>query len=267
MSAPAHHAGRERAQAMKRSEDVAFRGRPLVALADEYPAGFVDPMHMHDRVQLLYACSGVMSIRTSEASMVIPPQRAVWLPAGLAHEVSCRGPVSLRTLYIDPSYESIYPGSRIIEVGDLLKALILEVGKFGEIYDQAGREGRIVELLISEIIAAPSAPYLAPMPLDPRLVRVCREILKDPADHRDIDDWAKVAGMSRRSFTRAFKKETGMGVALWRQQVRLQEAVSRLSTGSAVSMVAFDVGYDSPSAFCAMFQRAYGVPPSRHGFR
>jgi AraC-like DNA-binding protein len=39
--------------------------------------------------------------------------------------------------------------------------------------------------------------------------------------------------------------------------------MSRLSTGQSVTAVAFDVGYSSPSAFTAMFRRAFGVPPTQ----
>jgi AraC-like DNA-binding protein len=53
-----------------------------------------------------------------------------------------------------------------------------------------------------------------------------------------------------------------MGLAVWRQQVRLMEALSLMAAGRSVTTIAFDVGYDSPSAFTAMFRRAYGVPPS-----
>jgi transcriptional regulator GlxA family with amidase domain len=109
----------------------------------------------------------------------------------------------------------------------------------------------------------PSAPYLLNMPTDPRLLRVCRGIIANPADCRDLDEWAKAAGMGRRTFTRAFKNETGMGVAIWRQQARLVHALSLLSAGQPITQVAFEVGYDSPSAFTAMFHRAFGVPPSQ----
>ncbi len=85
---------------MKHSIDILRTARPVMALQDEYPAGYVDPMHSHDHVQILYASAGVMSVRTPETSFVIPPQRAVWLPAGMQHEVACRGLVSLRTLYL-----------------------------------------------------------------------------------------------------------------------------------------------------------------------
>jgi AraC-like DNA-binding protein len=248
---------------MKHSADFFGVARPVVALDDEYPAAFVDPMHCHDRTQILYASAGVMSVRTEETSFVVPPQRAVWLPAGVMHEVSCRGPVSLRTLYLDPMLGEEPDRCRVFEVSDLLKALILEVVRFDPLYDADGREGRIIALLLEEIASMPNAPYRVTMPADPRLLRVCKEILADPSDCRDIDTWAQLAGMARRTFTRAFKEETGMGVAIWRQQVRLMEALSRLALGESITMVAFEVGYESPSAFTAMFHRTFGVPPSR----
>lgn len=252
---------------MKHTSDYDLAKRPVVGLTDEYPAAFVDPLHSHDRIQFLYASSGVMSVVTETTSFVVPPQRAVWLPAGVKHEVSCRGPVSLRTLYIDPRYDSDPPLCRVIEVSDFLKALILEVVTFTHDYDIAGREGRIVGVLLDEIQAMPNAPYRAPMPADPRLLRVCKAILANPADQRDIDDWASLAGMGRRTFTRSFRSATGMSVAVWRQQVRLMEALSMLASGMPITSVAFDVGYESPSAFTAMFHRAFGVPPSLYAVR
>lgn len=253
---------------MKRFEDSENPLRPVIGLEDEYPAGFTDLSHSHRRAQLLYASSGVMSVIVDAASFVIPPQRAVWIPAGQFHEVSCRGHVSLRTIYFDDSVHDLGEGScRVIEVSDFLKALILEVAHFGSDYDMEGREGRIIRLLVEEIEAMPDAPYHAPMPTDYRLLRVCRAILQDPADQRDLDGWADMAGMGRRTFTRLFKEETGMGLAVWRQQVRLMEALSLLASGRPVTTVAFDVGYESPSAFTAMFHRAFGVPPSQYRLR
>jgi len=79
-----------------------------------------------------------------------------------------------------------------------------------------------------------------------------------------LDEWADIAGMGRRTFTRCFRKETGMSFATWRQNVRLIEALSRLALGETVTRVALDVGYNSPSAFAAMFRRAFGVPPSHY---
>ena len=108
---------------MKHSWDVLGVDRPVVALEDEYSAGFVDPMHAHDHVQILFASAGVMSVTTRDTSLVISPQRAVWLPARLEHEVSCRGSVSLRTLYLQPGIGPAHEGARVFEVSRLLTAL------------------------------------------------------------------------------------------------------------------------------------------------
>ena len=61
-----------------------------------------------------------------------------------------------------------------------------------------------------------------------------------------------------------FLKETGLTFGAWRQRLRLISAVARLAEGQAVTTVAFDLGYDSPSAFIAMFRRQLGAPPGRY---
>ncbi|HET9160104.1 MAG TPA: helix-turn-helix transcriptional regulator [Caulobacteraceae bacterium] len=246
-------------------ETLDWRGSPIIGLDDEYPPGFVDPLHTHGHAQLLYASSGVMSVTADNAAFVIPPQRAIWLPAGLPHEVSCRGHVSLRTLYFDESHTGLAERPcQVIEVTDFLRALIVEMSRVDKAYGDADREMAIARVLINELKLMPSAPYRAPMPTDPRLLRVCQRILEDPAAQADLDELAHVAAMSRRTFTRQFKAEVGMGLAVWRQQVRLMAALSMLAAGEPVTSVAFAVGYDSPSAFSALFRRSFGAPPSEY---
>ncbi|MDT8760920.1 helix-turn-helix transcriptional regulator [Sphingomonas psychrotolerans] len=249
---------------MKHSAEMLRLDCPAIGLRDEYPAGFVDPMHSHDHGQILYASAGVMSVRTPETSFVIPPQRALWLPAGTPHEVACRGPVSLRTLYLSAAVTTLRGECRAFEVSDLLRCLILEVVDFPPHYDPGGREGRLVALLLEEVDRMPDAPCRVTLPSDPRLLRVCQAILADPSDPRDIDDWASLAAMARRTLTRSFKRETGTSLAVWRQQVRLMEALSLLGAGASITQASFAVGYESPAAFATMFRRALGKPPARY---
>ena len=37
-----------------------------------------------------------------------------------------------------------------------------------------------------------------------------------------------------------------------------------LAAGASITQVTYEVGYDSPSGFAAMFRRAFGVPPSQY---
>lgn len=249
---------------MKRSIDYPLQSRPIIGFADTIPAGFVDPQHSHQWSQLSYSAFGTISVITETSSFMLPPHRAIWIPAGMMHEVHCRAAVSTYTLYIDPAFDRQPRQCRVFEVSELVKALIFEVGSFPVGYDLDGREGQLARLLLDEIERMPSTPSEIVMPRDRRLQRVCHALLDDPADQRDIDEWASVAGMGRRTFTRLFKDQTGAGFAVWRQQVRLMAALSRLALGQPITTVAFDVGYESPSAFTAMFHRAFGAPPTAY---
>jgi AraC-like DNA-binding protein/mannose-6-phosphate isomerase-like protein (cupin superfamily) len=258
-------ASRDAAPRSTQSIDYQDVPRPVAALADEYESGSTQPRHSHKRAQVLYSISGVASVTTDHASYILPPQRALWIPSGVAHEMTCRGHVSVRTLYIDERVRGDLPEAcRVFEVSDLLRELILAAVRMPVEYDEAGRDGRVMGLILDEIASAPSIPLDISMPLDARLLKVCRAILDDPAHADTLDDWARVAGMGRRTFTRMFRRETQMSFATWRQHVRLMEAMSRLASGEPVTAVAFDVGYNSPSAFTAMFRKAFGAAPTRY---
>jgi AraC-like DNA-binding protein len=249
---------------VKHFQDIEQPACPVIGLADEYRPGFTDPIHSHQRSQLLYASRGVMWVMVPSAHFCVPPQRALWIPGGTLHEVHCRGEVSLRTLYFDDSTALPGSGCRIIETSAFLRALIVEVVSFGGSYPAGGRESRISQLLTDEIKTMPTAPFLVPLPDAPRLLRVCRAFLADPADRRGLDAWAGLAGMGRRTLTRQFKAATGMGLGAWSQQARLMEALALMASGHSVTEVAFTLGYESPSAFTAMFRRCFGTPPSRY---
>ena len=237
----------------------------MVGLKDEYPAGFVDRGHSHSRTQLLYARSGVMSVVTEHCTYAVPPQRALWMQAGTRHEVSCRGDVSLRTLYIDPELEAHNRDPcHLVEVSDFLQSLILEVVNFDTASPMDERQKLIVRLLLQEIWHMPDAPYKIPMPSDERLSKACRMVNDNPSTQFDLDALSSVACMSRRAFTRLFRQETGTSFGEWQRQMRLVEALSLMESGKSISVTAYDVGYSSPSAFSAAFHRTFGVPPSQY---
>ncbi len=249
----------------KKGIDYQLVARPIAVLIDDYPPGFFDPAHSHLRAQLVYATSGITILSTADASYVAPPQRAIWVPAGVRHEVRCRGRVQIRTLYIASDATPDLPTTcQVIEISNLLRELIIEAGNLPIEYELEGRDQRIMLLILDEIRRAPRIPLSVPMPANERLARICKAILADSAQHDALNDWANAAAMGRRTFTRTFRRETGMSFATWRQNVRLMDALSRLATGRSVTATALDVGYSSPSAFTALFRRTFGVPPTHY---
>jgi AraC-like DNA-binding protein len=146
----------------------------------------------------------------------------------------------------------------------LLHALLQEAVDLPAEYALAGREGRVMALLLDEIAAMPVLPLNTPLPHDPRLARLCRALIESPALEVDIDAMALKADMSRRNFTRLFRQQTGMSFGIWRQQACLLAALTRLGRGDPITRVAMDLGYGSASAFTAAFRRVLGAPPSRY---
>ncbi|MBA2078299.1 MAG: hypothetical protein BGP10_04940 [Rhodanobacter sp. 68-29] len=252
-------------QRSKKGIDYQYVPRPIAVLTDDYPPGFHDPMHSHVRAQLVYAISGVTILTTQDASYVALPQRAIWVPPGVEHEVFCRGRVQIRTLYISPEAAPDLPQAcHVFEVSNLLRELIIAAAELPIEYALEGHDARIMALILDEIHLARRIPHFVPMPTNKRLAQVCSTILADPAQHTTLDKWASAAAMGRRTFTRTFRRETGMSFETWRRQVRLMDALCRIATGHSVASAALDVGYNSPSAFAAVFRRTFGAPPTQY---
>ncbi|MGL4288090.1 MAG: AraC family transcriptional regulator [Phreatobacter sp.] len=249
----------------RRADALQSAGRPVAAMAAEYVSGTVGTRHSHRRAQFLHGLSGVMTVITEAGSWAVPPQHALWIPPGVVHQSRCWGHVQLRTLYVEPEAAANLPQTcRLLEVSPLLRALINEAVTLPVEYDLDGRDGQVVALMLAEIGRMPALPLSAPMPRDRRLARICEAILRDPSNDQDLEHWARVGGLGRRTLTRLFRQETEMSFAEWRQQVRLMEALTRLTSGEPVTNVALDLGYDSPSAFSAMFRRIMGISPREY---
>src|SRR5471032_2398232 len=144
-------------------------GFPVRGLAVTYRDGHVLDRHTHPWAQLVYAASGVMRIATPTAAWLTPPTRAIWLPAGVPHEIEMRGTVAMRTLYLAPaSDDARLSGCRAIEVAPLLRELILHIVRLGMLDAADPAHARLEELLVDLLAAAETAPLELPLPADPR---------------------------------------------------------------------------------------------------
>jgi len=235
----------------------------VVALANDYPAGHAVAPHSHRRAQLIFASRGVMTVTTDAGAFVVPAQRAVWMPAGVTHRVESHGAYSMRTLLIRDA--AGLPGRVcVVTVGPLLRAVIMALMDARRDYPLDGPEARLAAVALDLIAVLPVAPLHLPMPSDPRLRVLASRLAADPSDNRSLEDWARDAAASARTLARLFTAQTGMTFRAWRQQARLLRALEMMAAGQSITTVALDVGYESPSAFTAMFRRALGVSPTKY---
>ena len=234
----------------------------VAAMPKDFPSGFEIAMHAHERAQLIYATVGTMRVATGDGVWVVPPQRALWMPGGVQHGIVMLGDVTMRTLYLRADAVAFMPDTcRVLPVSPLLRELIVRATELPMHYDESGPAGHLMALLLAELQGLQSLPLQLPMPADARLRGLCAALLEAPGDRRSLAAWARTINTSSRTLARRFQEETGLSFGAWRQQARVLDAMGRLAGGQPVTQVAFDLGYDSVSAFSAMFRRAAGASP------
>ncbi|NRB39572.1 MAG: helix-turn-helix transcriptional regulator [Pseudomonadales bacterium] len=245
------------------SEDIL---RPVVVHQVDEPAGYYAPLHSHDRGQLLFISEGLIQVSAKGVGhWIAPPQRAVWIPPLIEHDARNIYPTKMSNVYICKTLASDLPDQcQVVSVTSLLRELILSMTEFECLYDESGAEGRLVAVFLDQLKTTPVAPLHLPYPKDVVLQKVADTLMKNPADKRSIEQWSDPLAMSSRTFARHFKSDTGLTFGQWRQQLRLLEALKRVAKGDPIAHIAQDLGYDSQSAFIAMFRKALGKTPSRY---
>jgi len=237
----------------------------VASVSHDFENGCVVEEHFHPEHQLIFASQGVMTIHTPQSIWVVPPSRAVWIPAGTPHSVVMSGSVSMRTLYFLPRLVRTLPAKCfVMNVSPLLTELILHACTFPRLNGKIPAQKRVMEILIDQLQEAHSIPLQLPHPSDSRALRIVRTLLRDPSEKRTLPRLCKDCGASKRTIQRLFLAETKMSFGRWRQQLRLLHAMQLLASGEKVTVAALDAGYNSPSAFISMFRKQLGTSPSRY---
>ena len=249
----------------KRQSSSDDDGFDIRSLASGYSSGFIIDGHHHDWHQLVYATRGVMAVNAGASSWVVPPHRAVWVPAGTEHEIEMVGAVALRTLYVRTHLSSALPTDCcVVNVSPLLRELILHTIKSGMLNRRVPAEKRLTAVIVDQLQTLRSVPLRLPMPQDARARRIAEMVRANPSNRASLDQMSNYAGASKRTIERLFLAETEMSFGKWRQQFRLHHALRLLAAGESVTTAALEVGYDSTSAFISAFKSALGTTPGRY---
>ena len=193
-------------------------GQPVVTVSSDNPGEQRFAMHRHFRAQLVFASAGVMTVTTAAGTWVVPPQQAVWVPAGVDHEVYSAGPLSMRSLYVHPDVAAGLPEECcVMAVEPFLRELIVKVADLATQEELPDNCMRLVGVVLDELRDLQVAPLHLPLPRDPRLRAVTDSLMAAPSDNRDLAAWGRRAGASGRTLARLFRRETGMTFAGWRR--------------------------------------------------
>ena len=241
----------------------------LRSYAVTHPPGLDVPPRAHaDWDQLAYAARGVMEVDTGAGRWMVPPQRAVWIPAGVVHALRMNGPVAVRSIFFHrhprPPVDLPCPGPacRALAVPRLLRELLLEVCRRGVLYADDPAAVRLAGVLLDQVVVLPDAALVLPSPTEARAAALARRLRARPAD--SLATAVARVGASRRTLERIFLRETHLTLGQWHRRARLSAALKQLAEGVPATRVALEVGYASPSAFISAFRAALGRTPARY---
>jgi AraC-like DNA-binding protein/quercetin dioxygenase-like cupin family protein len=218
--------------------------------------------HTHDTHQLAWASRGVLIVATDAGTWVLPPARALWIPAGIVHETIASATTTMRSLYLSTHMCPItWSQPQPVEANALFAELVGYLARSGLSNERRERaEAVLLDLL--EPVAVTTVH--APIPDDECAARVARALLANPSDPRSLEEWGRQVCVSARTLARAFRSQTGVGFDRWRTLARIQAALPELAAGEPVSHVARHVGYQTASAFVAAFRRETNTTPGAY---
>ncbi len=179
---------------------------------------------MHREAQLVYAARGTMQVTTPKGRWLVPPDRAVWVPARLEHAIDVLADIEMRTLYFDLAWlrretrsESL-ESEFVVRVSRLLHETILALfdGR-----NSPDRTELLVRLAVLELHHAEDSTTFIPLPHEPRCRRAADIVLGDPTAAHEIETLARAVGTSARTLSRLFSSETQLSFKSWCQRARI----------------------------------------------
>jgi AraC-like DNA-binding protein len=223
--------------------------------------------HTHDLHQIEYAFEGLAEVETAQSHYLVPPQQAVWIPAGLAHSTTLRGVRSVAVFFDPTMVEGADDRVRILAVTPLVREMLVHAIRWPIDRDTSDRVADAffdaLALLVLEWLER-EAPLCLPTSTDP----VVRAVMQYTNDHlTDVSASAVCAavGISERSLRRGFAAATGITWRAYLLQSRLLHAMALLTeTRTNVIDVATSVGFESASAFARAFAKLTGETPTAY---
>jgi AraC-like DNA-binding protein/quercetin dioxygenase-like cupin family protein len=236
-------------------------------VANHYRKGTRLDTHMHREAQLVYAARGTMQVTTPKGRWLVPPDRAVWVPARSEHAIDVLADIEMRTLYFDLAWlaredrSASLDAEFVARVSPLLHQAILALfdGR-----NDPDRTGLLIKLAMLELHQAEDSATFIPLPHEPRCRRAAGIVLGDPTGSHEIETLARAVGTSARTLSRLFASETQLSFKSWCQRARIAAAIEKLSVDANISVkqLAADLGYASVPAFSHAFRQVTGKTPT-----
>lgn len=255
------------AETQNRIEEIgiARHARDAFAFLDQTEDVAYD-WHSHDNDQLLYAISGTLQVETAEARYLLPPQRALWIPADTHHRTWLHNVRAATVFFPAPLMDRAFSTVRVLAAPPLMREMILYATRWPPGHNDPGELAqnyfRTLSLLCREWLLD-EMPFCLPRCDHPALVRALDYVQANLAT-ATIKGACAAAAMSERTLRRHFQDAMGIGWQEYLSHSRMMRALALLSSSTpSIAEVAEEVGFSNLGSFSRSFREFSGEKPSR----
>lgn len=215
--------------------------------------------------RLIFSSNGLIGVYSTIGHWVVPPFVVLRLGPGVSYRVHCLDNVVPCDVAIPAALNrKLAKSYGLYRMTPLLRELLHTFNEQPELLPGDSRSTLTLELLqrMERWDHCTVYPQELIHPQDRRVALICDHIRQNLDSEKKLVEWADELHLDPRTLHRLFINEFGIPFVQWRQQMRIMAALKWLREGRPVIDIALDLGYNSQSAFTAMFRRNVGITPT-----
>lgn len=245
--------------------DIDLNTNPVVALRVQSAEKDEElPVHVHRKGQLILTLHGGVTCLAPDAYWMVPANCAAWIPPNLPHSNKVTNNAEVLFLYLEPNIPGMPEECCTLHISTMLREMMQHFESFPQDYTHTSHAARFAQVMLYELTRMPVERLSLPISDNLKIRTLADSLMNNPGDRSSLEVWAGRFAMSKRTFERFVLKETGMTFGRWRQQLQVLVAIRLLVTGTSVQNTAYELGYESVTAFITMFKKMLGTTPGRY---
>lgn len=202
---------------------------------------------------------------------VVPPGEALHVRGDIVRQAALMCELSAEAVHEQIGTPLAWSQQKLASTLDIgsarIRALLLRLTD--EVRHPGIASGRMIDLLAGELAIEIGRFCLdqSEKPLTGGLsgwrLRLIDERLSESFAPPPLGELADICGLSVRQLTRGFRVSRGCSIGDYLEQRRMEHSKRLLMRGEPVKIVAFALGFRSPSSFTFAFRRAVGMSPTQ----
>ncbi len=220
---------------------------------------FESPPSLAVTHELVLVHRGTLTARQGNRILLVPDGFALWIPAGSLYTTSTTPYTSVQKVRLRDRPSPVH-----LAVPTALEWIAPARSRASHIAFDAGTAASVrdLEAVVLDLLTPAPAMLTITLPSEANLRELAERVLLDPVGEHPTDLYAALVGITPRTLSDRFRRQTGVSWPRWRSTVTMHHAVLLLNHGGTVGEVAHRVGYAGPSTFISAFARLFEVKPS-----